>query len=165
MQDLLAQPVTSWHEPDADAAGIDPKRRILLIFGTVGVAVIIALVAFFSGEPTLYGAIVVAFAALAAVLAQSKRGRVGREIQLSTRELTVDGRSYPLDQIAGFWVYQDVEGLLVIIEYKKPALLPLTLFSDTQNVAEIRARLHPAMPELEPRQNHLDTGIVSRFRF
>jgi hypothetical protein len=156
------QLVAEWTEPNEKLAELSQLPLVTVI---IGAAILIGLLiglGVWLRDFTLYMAAAASLAAAVAVISQRRRPAASRTVSLTTQNLVVGRRTYPLSDLAGFWLESVGEVTAVNVEPSKAAVLPINFLYPSAERAEARATLLEVLPELEPR--HTTAGdSLSRY--
>jgi len=124
--------------------------RVLVLVAFVVLAALLTFLGFWLHDFTYYLAAVTIVAATVAVISQRRRPAAGREVTLTTQNLMVGRRSYPLSDLAGFWLEAAGEVTAVNVEPSKASVLPIN-FLYPDDIHEARTTMLEVLPELEAR--------------
>jgi len=156
------QLVVEWVEPTESAESGTQIPLRLVIGGGLGIAAVLILIGVLAKDFTYYLAATAMVAAGSAIVSQRRKPAAGRAVSLTTQALHVGRSTYPLTDVAGFWLEQAYDAVAVNIEPKKAAMLPITFLYPSEHPEDARQTLLEVLPELEPRQK---TAADSLSRF
>ena len=152
--------IAQWQEPATVSAFNFSPQRWRLIWVSLGI-VFAALLAYgiWKTDATFYLGAGVILAATASLVVQRRRPAQGLPITLTNTDLQVGKRSYPLKDLAGFWLHADAGTLAINVETKRRAALPISFLYTTASVDEARALFLQVLPELEARPGTINDTI------
>jgi len=166
---LLHQDVTqteatlaSWTEPSAKQVVLQQLPLSYVIAATAVLTVILVFLGWLMDDFNFYGGALVMLMAGVAVTVQHRQPPRERTVIITTQNVQIGRRTYPLNTLAGFWLEQAGEVIAVNIEPKKASMLPINLLYPSVNAQEARAAFAQVMPELEPRATST-TDSLSRY--
>ena len=143
--------IAEWVEPTLPTLFSKLKQPRLLAVGVGLVFVIlITLAIVLHNSDFLLGATLVASAS-SAFYAQYKHTPQALTIRLTTTLLYVGKHTYPLNDLAGFWLERNGDFLAVNVEPNKAVAIPITFLYPNTSSEECRELLLEALPEVEPR--------------
>lgn len=158
------QILTQWVEPEQAHNQFSARLKFTLVAGGVVLSSLIAGAGYWLHEFSFYVAAAVVLMGVAAMFSQNKRPIHLKTITITNQRIAIDAREIPLTDLAGFWLQQEVEGLVVMLEYKKSTLIPVSFFFATESIEAAKRTLLPILPELEPRASHFTDRFSSYFR-
>lgn len=164
-EDTPEELIASWQEPADQREPLPSNLRTQVVGGAVLLVAILIIGWFFLREIALIFGAAGVIAGMFAILAQAKRTRRSRNVTLTNWQLTIDTQSYALTDLAGFWLQNEPDGLVIMFEYAKPSLMPISCYAPGDDQAEIRSVIGQVLPEVEARKNNIADGPANYFRF
>lgn len=158
------QLVAQWQEPEQAHSQFSARVSFLLILGGIGLSIAVSALGYWLKEVSFYVASGVVVMGVVAMIVQNKRPAQLKTITITNQRLGIDERELSLSELAGFWLQQEAEGLVVTVEHKKPALIPVTFFFANSDREAAQKTLLQVLPELEPRASHFTDRFSSYFR-
>ena len=158
---LLAE----WQEAEHPLPGISGKNLSLLVLVGAVLTVASIAVAIWQSDYNLYFIAAVLILGIITLLVQNRRTSPSLKITITNIRLLVGNRQYLMEELAGFWLQHDRETVVVNIEPKKAAMVPITFLFSVNNTEEARKTLQSIMPELESRLPNSTDKINRYFRF
>jgi hypothetical protein len=151
--------LSQWQEPEITSSST--VATSLPVVGGVtlfAIGILIGL-AIWQKDFTFYLAAAVALVAGLTVILQKRRPDVSLPVSLTTTRIIVGTKDYPLSDLAGFWLEESPGALVVNLEPKRSALVPITFLFDTLSEQEARQALLQVLPELEAREKTLSDTL------
>ncbi len=158
---LLAE----WQEAEHPLPGVSGKNLSLLVFGGAILTVAAIGVAIWQQDYNLYFIAAVLILGIVTLLVQNRRTTPSLTITITNIRLLVGNRQYLMEELAGFWLQHDRETVVINVEPKKAAMVPVTFLYSVNNTDEARRTLQQIMPELESRLPNSSDKINRYFRF
>lgn len=158
------QLVAQWQEPEQAHSQFSPRVSFLLIAGGLILSIAISALGYWLQESSYYVASGVVVMGVVAMIAQNKRPAHLKVITLTNQRLGIDEQAHLLSDLAGFWLQQEPEGLVIFVEHKKPALIPVSFFFASNEREVAQKTLLQVLPELEPRASHFTDRFSNYFR-
>lgn len=158
------QLLTQWVEPEQAHSQFSARLKFSLVAGGLLLSTLIVAAGYWLKEFSFYVAAAVVLMGVAAMFAQNKRPIHLKTITITNQRIGVDDREIFLADLAGFWLQQEVEGLVVTLEHKKSALIPVSFFFANESTETAKQTLLQVLPELEPRAAHFTDRFSNYFR-
>jgi hypothetical protein len=159
-EELLSQ----WQEPEQAHTQFSSRVRLTLLLGGSVLSILVIALGYWLDEFSFYVAAAVVLMGVAAMFAQNKRPIHLKTVTVTNLRIGVDEREFLLPDLAGFWLQQESEGLVIMLEHKKPALIPVSFFFPEQNRDLAQKTMLQVLPELEPRATHFTDKFSDYFR-
>lgn len=157
--------LAKWQENVQVKSAYLPRER-LTIYTTAAVLVAVFLILAFWVKTWNFGlAGLVVIASVFALLAQNKHLPKARLVQLTNQRLLLDNQTYLLSDLAGFWFDYVDDQLVIVLEHRKPLMVPKSCFYQSNQEEEARKLLTQVLPEVEPRSLQLADKFGRYFRF
>ena len=146
------------HWSDLSHAAFNPaQRQTLLAVLLSGTLIMIGLGIAFH-ELNFYLAAVV-FLTIGASIAAQRTNEEEIQISLREDELQVGSKTYPIAELAGFWLEETDSQLMIHIESRR-SVLPISLSYRNRDANEARTNFTEVLSELEPREKTLNDKIA-----
>ncbi|CAN5135916.1 hypothetical protein BH11PAT4_BH11PAT4_1800 [soil metagenome] len=158
------QLLSQWKEPEQAHTQFSGRVRLSLLLGGGTLSVLVIALGYWLDEFNFYIAAAVILMGLAAMFAQNRRPIQLKTVTVTNLRIGVDEREFSLPDLAGFWLQQESEGLVIMLEHKKPALIPVSFFFPEQNRELAQKTMLQVLPELEPRASHFTDKFSNYFR-
>lgn len=155
--------VAEWDTPSLAELG-GSKNRLYLLMGTPVAALLLVALGIWQHNLTYYIAAAVALSAWGALFSQKKTDRQQLHILLTTRMLKIGKKTFPLAQLAGFWLEKEEDLIQVNIEPNKAAALPISFLYPTDELEDARETLLTVLPEVEAREESFADNVNRLFR-
>jgi hypothetical protein len=158
------QLLSQWQEPELAHNQFSSRVRLSLLLGGGLLSVMVVGLGYWLDEFSFYVAAAVVLMGVAAMFAQNRRPVHLKTVTVTNLRIGVDEREFLLPDLAGFWLLEESEGLVIMLEHKKPALIPASFFFPEQNRDLAQKTMLQVLPELEPRASHFTDKFSNYFR-
>ena len=157
--------VATWQEKPVEKNSLSPRTMILATGAVVILTIISIVIGFFAHDWSWYLAAAVIVSAAGAIFSQMKQTAKPREINITNQRVVVEDRSYAITEMAGFWLEEKDDSLIITFEQKRRALLPLTCYYQDNNTEEVTEILTQVLPEVDARPEHFTDQVNKYFHF
>ncbi len=154
--------VTEWKETPPLKEPFTARERLELIIGATILAVALLGLAIWRGEFQWYIGACAVVVGVIAIFNEKKRVEHPRTISVTNQRIVIGNRECSLGDLAGFRLEHHDETVVVMLDHKRPALIPITLYYQNSDIDQAERDLSPVLPELPPKEDHL-ADLVQRF--
>ena len=155
--------VAQWQEQVPVTQSLSPQNQLLFLIGGIVLIVLFVLLGYFMKEWTLYFAAPVGALALITMKVQHHREEVPRVITITNQRIIVGEQNYGYTELSGFWLEPTGSTVVITLEYKRPSIVPVTLFFKDTDEQLTRQTLLQVLPELEARKSHFTDQIANKY--
>jgi hypothetical protein len=132
--------------------------------GSILLTTLSITLAYWLNESSFYIAGAVILVAVIALLVQSKRSTPLKQITITNLRIGINESEISLSELAGFWLENTGDGLVINLENKQPTFLPVSFFFANQETETAKKVMIQILPELEPRSSHFTDKLTQYFR-
>ena len=149
--------ISEWEEPLEDTSFAIP--RLWVVLTCIGIAILFALVGFFTKQSNFYFGAAAILATGFVVWSEKHAKPQPRKITISQYGIQINAKYYPVADLLGFWLEQDGEIVIVNLEPRKKSFFPISLLYPDETRNQIRTLLLQVLPEVEPRSKAVGDDV------
>lgn len=152
--------IAQWQESEAASLPITKQSNHKLMLAGAVVAIVFLFLAIWLRNISFGVATFVSVFAIYSLRRIATYSENARRITLTNQRLQIGEQSFAIDDIAGFWLRQEGEILLVTFEPKKASLIPISCAFANTDEEVARQMLSQALAELEARPRHFTDSWI-----